>query len=261
LVSGVNEIESVKAVISVVIDDGDFIINSTGPVGKAMSQAILPLAAGAKKVVIVTDGEMKVMKRNGNGAAPAPARPRLDVAGAAVAAVGGLVAAPSAGPDVQDSFISDLESGVTGEKATGEQSSPTPGPSDPVAIPSKKRVPRIYQDAAAPPAPELAEAEMDRLLAEAQQAETEAARVAEDQRFQRQQAVQAQVEPSDVPAEQPAEAARPRRRERQLATTGRPCGRCGGGGKIVGDAGFEGSCPVCHGEGQVKTWDRSLKVR
>ena len=60
-----SEIESIKAAISVVIDDGDFIINSTGPIGKAMSQAILPLVASAKRVTIITDGEMKVMKRNG----------------------------------------------------------------------------------------------------------------------------------------------------------------------------------------------------
>jgi DnaJ-class molecular chaperone len=77
--------------------------------------------------------------------------------------------------------------------------------------------------------------------------------------------VQAGVEP---PAADPADPANPaakpspRHREpRVLATTGRSCGRCGGGGQIVGEAGFAGACPVCHGEGQVKTWDRSLKVR
>ena len=247
------EIESVKpAILTVIDDEGDLILSSTGPRGKVLSQAILPLAAGATKVIITIDGETKVMKRNGNGTNaavqhPPPAR---------------RPASPALpdGPDIQDSFISDIESGVTGEQAMGENPSPTPGPSEPVKIPAKRK-PVIFQDAAAPPAPELAEAEMDRLLAEAQQAEQEAARVAEDQRFQRQQAVQAQVEPSDVPAEQPAEAAKPRRRERQLATTGRPCGRCGGGGQIQGEAGFVGACPVCHGEGQVKTWDRSLKVR
>jgi hypothetical protein len=254
-----DSIESVKPILTVIDDEGDLVISSTGPRGKEMAHAVLALANGARKAVVIQDGEMKVLKRgtaaeNGieaNGKAPAPPPARRPTSPAPV----------ETGPDIQDSYISDLESGVTGEQAMGEKPSPTPGPSDPVAIPAKKRKPVIYQDAAAPPAPELAEAEMDRLLAEAQQAEADAARVAEDQRFQRQQAVQVQVEPSDVPAEQPAEAARPRRRERQLATTGRPCGRCGGGGKIVGDAGFEGSCPVCHGEGQVKTWDRSLKVR
>jgi hypothetical protein len=104
---------------------------------------------------------------------------------------------------------------------------------------------------------------MDRLLDEAAQAEKDAAKVAEDQRFQQQQAVQAGVEASDAaPVSKPAA----RHREpRQLATTGRPCGKCGGSGQtgVVSEAGevFTGACPVCHGDGQVKTWDRSLKVR
>ena len=253
-----NEIESVKPTISVVIDDGDFIINSTGPVGKQMVQAILPLAAGAHKVTIVSDGEMKVLKQTKtteNGAAEKILRQRVTSTGLAAAE---LV------PDIQDSFVSDLESGVTGEKAMGEAPAPTPGPSDPVSIPARRK-PQIFQDAAAPPAPELAEAEMDRLLAEAALAEQEAARVAEDQRFQRQQAVQAGNEQAAAPADPAAEpvAAKPRTRtrERALATSGRACGRCGGGGQIQGEAGFVGACPVCHGEGQVKTWDRSLKVR
>lgn len=253
-----NEIESVKPSLTVTLDDGDFVVNSTGPIGKAMAQAILPLAAAARKVVIISDGEMKVLKKAaGNGAnhsTPAipSARPKPQA-----------FAGEAPEPDVQDAFISDLESGVTGEKATGEAPSPTPGPNDPVAVPvPKKKKPVIFQDAAAPPAPELAEAEMDRLLAEAEQAEKEAARVAEDRRFQAQQAVQAGQEPAADSVEAEA-AATPRRarRERALATTGRPCGRCGGGGRIVGDAGFAGACPVCHGEGMVKTWDRSLKVR
>ena len=248
------EIESVKPILTVIDDEGDLILSSTGPRGKAMVQAVLALANGTRKITVISDGDMKVLKRNlvaENGKVPASAPSQRRPASPAL---------PD-GPDVQDSFISDIEAGVTGEQAMGESPAPTPGPSDPVPVPVKKRKPVIFQDAAAPPAPELAEAEMDRLLAEAQQAEADAAKLQEDQRFQRQQAVQAQVEPSDVPAEQPAEAAKPRRRERQLATTGRPCGRCGGGGQIQGEAGFVGACPVCHGEGQVKTWDRSLKVR
>lgn len=249
------EIESVKPILTVIDDEGDLVLSSTGPRGKAMVQAVLALANGTRKITLICDGEMKVMKRNGNGA-PNGQPPTKAAREHAVAA-----AIAESGPDVQEAFISDLESGIVGEQAMGEKPSPTPGPSDPVAVPVKKRKPVIYQDAAAPPAPELAEAEMDRLLAEAQQAEADAAKVAEDQRFQRQQAVQANQEPSDVTAVEPAEAAKPRRRERQLATTGRPCGRCGGAGAIMGDAGFTGACPVCHGEGQVKTWDRSLKVR
>jgi hypothetical protein len=254
-----SEIESLRPALSVILDDGDFIINSTGPVGKLMAQAILPACAAARKVTIITDGSMQVMKRNGNGAnsaqenlaAPAPSR-RSVVSTQAVTG-------ESLISDTQDQFAADLAAGITGVIATGEVPSPTPGPSDPVVIPAKRRRPQIFQDAAAPPAPELAEAEMERLLAEAAQADQDAAKAAEDQRFQRQQAVQAQVDP--VEAEATAKPAPRKREPRQLATSGRPCGRCGGGGQVVGDAGFQGACPVCHGEGQVKTWDRALKVR
>ena len=254
-------IESVKPILTVIDDEGDLVLSSTGPRGKAMAQAVLALANNSMKITIIADGEMKVMKRvAGNGAAtqtaPTPSAQSIPAARTRPQVFAGEVP----GPDIQDQFVADLETGITGEQAMGETPAPTPGPSEPVKIPTKRK-PVIFQDAAAPPAPELAEAEMDRLMAEAQQAEADAAKVAEDQRFQRQQAVQANQEPSDVPAEQPAEAAKPRRRERQLATTGRPCGRCGGGGKVMGDAGFTGACPVCHGEGQVKTWDRSLKIR
>lgn len=260
------EIESIKPALSVILDDGDFIINSTGPIGKAMLQAVLPLAAAAKKITIISDGEMKVMKRQGGGAAAqvpqTAAEYATSVAARHKAVMAEALAAP-AEPDIQDQFAADLAAGVTGEAATGETPSPTPGPNDPVKVPAPpRRKPQIFQDAAAPPSPELAEAEMAALLAEAEQAEKDAAKVAEDQRFQRQQAVQAKQEPSDVPADQPAEASGPRKRApRQLATSGRPCGRCGGGGQIAGESGFSGACPVCHGEGQVKTWDRALKVR
>ena len=67
------EIESVKPALTVVLDDGDFIINSTGPIGKAMAQAVLPLLNSAKRVTIITDGERKVMKRQ----AGADSRARL----------------------------------------------------------------------------------------------------------------------------------------------------------------------------------------
>jgi hypothetical protein len=268
------EIESVKPAISVVIDDGDFIINSVGPIGKAMAQAVLPLLAFARRVTVIADGEMKVMKRGaaaGNGAAPAPsavpAPARTEPTKRVFAGEQADSSAPPAEPaDIQDQFAADLAAGRTGEAAMGEQPSPTPGPNDPVPVPAAKpapaaparRKPQIFQDAAAPPAPELAEAEMARLLAEAAQAEADAARVAEDQRFQRQQAVQAQAEPAAEPIE---EALKPRRRERNLAVGGRTCGRCAGAGKVMGESGFEGACPVCHGEGTVKSWDRVLKVR
>ncbi len=265
------EIESVKPALSVVLDDGDFIINSTGAIGKAMAQAILPLAAAAKRVTVISDGEMRVMKRNGPGAeSDLMAKAAKLAAGlpVLVRAASAERAGAIAGPDIQDQFAADLESGATGEQATGESPTPTPGPSEPVVIPAKRRdgtgtrrKPQIFQDAAAPPAPELALAEMDRLIAEAEQAERDQAKIAEDRRFQAQQAVQAGQEPA-VPTEPTEVKAAPRKREpRNLATTGRPCGRCAGAGQIVGDAGFQGACPVCHGEGQVMTWDRSLKIR
>ena len=252
-----NEIESVKPVISVIIDDGDFIINSTGPLGKAMSQAILPLAASAKRVTIISDGEMKVMKRNPaaeNGATVQP--PTKAAREHAVAA-----AVAESGPDIQDSFVADLEAGKTGEAAMGESPSPTPGPSDPVAVPTKapaRRKPQIFQDAAAPPAPELAVEEMERLLEEAAQGERDAVKAAEDLRFQRQQAVQAGVEATDIDPATAEAPAKPRKREpRNLATAGKSCGRCGGGGQIMGDSGHTGACPVCMGSGQIKSWVRS----
>lgn len=263
------EIESVKPTISVIIDDGDFIINSTGPLGKAMAQAILPLAASAKKVTIITDGEMKVLKRSGNGTTTNGA-----VSASTAAIQSGPQRCPASpsipdDPDVQDQFAADLEAGVTGELATGESPTPTPGPSDPVKIPSSapgRRKPQIFQDAAAPLAPELAEAEMDRLLQEAAQAERDAAKVAEDQRFQRQQAIQSGDD--SVPPDNEAPAGPRKRAPRNLAITGSPCGNCGGSGQSVrvdSTGSFipdehgrplAGVCQVCSGSGQVKSWGR-----
>ena len=235
-----------------------------------MAQSVLAQAAGSRRVTIIADGETKVMKRNPaaeNGAAWKPNTPIAS--GTRIALPDGSVAVPAAPtpPDIQDQFAADLESGATGEAAMGESPSPTPGPSDPVAVPAApkappRRKPVIYQDAAAPPAPELAVAEMERLLEEAAQAERDQVATAEQQRAQSQQAVQSGDQSVPTEVEQEAVAApRKRTRERSLATTGRPCGRCGGGGQIQGEAGFVGACPVCHGEGQVKTWDRALKVR
>jgi hypothetical protein len=257
------EIESVKPILTVIDDEGDLVVSSTGSRGKEMAQAILALANGSRKVVVIFDGEMKVMKRG--AAAQAKGTTRQVVDGNAAAQAMPVGKQPDPVPGIQDQFAADLEAGVTGEAAMGEQPTPTPGPSDPVAVPAApktpaRRKPQIFQDAAAPPAPELAEAEMDRLLAEAAAAEQESARLAEQQRFQSQQAVQAGDQSAPIEAEAPA-TPRKRTRERTLATTGRPCGRCGGGGQIVGEAGFTGACPVCLGQGQIKSWDRSLKVR
>ena len=58
------EIESVKPILTVIDDEGDLVFNSTGPRGKKMAQAILAMADGARKVVVISDGEMRVMKRN-----------------------------------------------------------------------------------------------------------------------------------------------------------------------------------------------------
>ena len=249
-----NEIESVKPTISVIIDDGDFIINSTGPIGKAMAQAILPLAAGAHRVTVISDGEMKVLKRNPATEVQSPqTAAQLNARRSA-----SRPASPSIpdGPDIQDQFAADLEAGITGEIATGE----APKPPAPI-----RRKPVIFQDAAAPPAPELVEAEMDRLLQEAAQAEVDATKVAEDRRFQAQQAVQAGDDTAPAESEAPAS---PRKRERNLAINGSPCGNCGGGGQSVrvdGTGSFipdenghpmRGVCQVCSGTGQIKSWGR-----
>jgi hypothetical protein len=282
-----DSIESVKPILTVIDDEGDLIINSTGPRGKAMVQAVLALANSARKISVISDGEMRVMKRNPAADNQARLSPEMAAMQAArrqsspaelSAATTAATPAPAA-PDIQDQFAADLESGRTGEQAMGEAPSPTPGPSEAVKIPAAsaastaaaRRRPQIFQDAAAPPAPELAEAEMARLLEEDRQAQADAARVTEDQRFQRQQAVQAgageEADPDQVdPAAAAAATPRPRRREpRQLATLGRPCGKCGGSG-VCGTqdpAGqvFSGACPVCHGEGQVQTFARGPKFR
>lgn len=250
------EIESVKPALAVILDDGDFIINSTGPIGKLMVQMILPACAAAKRITVISDGDMKVMKRNGLGAGAGASveAAQLNVQRSAPRPVSPFI--PD-GPDIQDQFAADLDAGITGEIATGEVPTPTPGPSDPVKIPARRK-PQIFQDAAAPPAPELAEAEMDRLLQEAAQAERDQAKVAEDMRFQRQQAVQDGQDQTDP--DTPTETAKPATRKREprnLATTGKACGRCGGAGQIMGEAGFTGHCPVCMGAGQIKAWVRS----
>lgn len=250
------EIESVKPVLTVILDDGECVISSTGPVGKAMTQVLLPLVASSRRVVIIGDGEMKVMKRNGNGQPPRTAAEQAEVLkpNPSSTSPARRPAIPD-GPDIQDQFTADLEAGITGEQAMGESPAPTPGPSDPIKIPNRRK-PQIFQDAAAPPAPELVEAEMDRLLQEAAQAERDQAKVQEERRFQAQQAVQTGAEATDVGEEQAA--AKPRKREpRNLATTGKACGRCGGQGQIMGEAGFIGHCPVCMGAGQIKSWVRS----
>jgi hypothetical protein len=161
------------------------------------------------------------------------------------------------GPDIQDTFVNDLEAGRTGEIATGE-----------VPKPPTKRKSVIFQDQAAPPSPELAEAEMDRLLQEAAQGERDAAKLAEDRRFQSQQAVQAGDDTAPEPAETPAA---PRKRERNLAINGSPCGNCGGSGQSVrvdstgsfipdeNGRPLGGVCQVCSGSGQIKSWGRGRR--
>ena len=143
------EIESVKPALTVILDDGDFIINSTGAIGKLMAQSVLALTASAKRVTVISDGEMRVMKRNGNGAGLAGVEAANQLGAARQIAAArrtpvDLAATLAAPDDIQDSFVSDLEAGRTGEQAMGEKPVPTPGPSDPVAIPAKKRKPVIY---------------------------------------------------------------------------------------------------------------------
>jgi len=43
------EIESIKPALSVIIHDGDFIIKSTGAIGKLMAQAVLPIVRSVRR--------------------------------------------------------------------------------------------------------------------------------------------------------------------------------------------------------------------
>ncbi len=270
-----SQIESVKPILTVIDDEGDLVLSSTGPRGKAMAQGVLALASGVRKITIITDGEMKVMKRNGGAAGQAESQPVKPLLRSPAQSSNNSVT-DSPQPDIQDQFVDDLAAGRTGELATGEQASPTPGPSDPVPPPTTppRRRPQIFQDAAAPPAPELAEAEMAALIAEAAQADAAASQLAEDQRFQRQQAVQAggEADPTGADPADPATASPARRRTpRNLATTGQPCGNCHGQGQSfrVGSDGspimdehgraMSGVCQVCSGSGQIKAWGRTVR--
>src|ERR1700722_7771669 len=107
-----NEIESVKPILTVIDDEGDLILSSTGPKGKAMAQAVLTQAAGSTKVVFICDGEMKVMKRSGSGVEQNGAQLQPPTKAAREHAVAAAIA--ESGPDIQESFISDLEAGKTG---------------------------------------------------------------------------------------------------------------------------------------------------
>ena len=120
------EIESVKPALTVILDDGDFIINSTGAIGKLMAQSVLALTASAKRVMVISDGEMRVMKRNGNGIAAkaiAELAAKLPAALAAHRAEFDASLAGNSGPDIQDQFVGQLERGETGEPALGRQGS------------------------------------------------------------------------------------------------------------------------------------------
>jgi hypothetical protein len=76
------------------------------------------------------------------------------------------------------------------------------------------------------------------------------------------------VQAGDPAEEEPPAADQPRRRQRNLAIAGSPCGRCNGSGvayRIDGDGGavvdgsgqaITGVCNVCAGTGQVKKWGR-----
>lgn len=110
--------------------------------------------------------------------------------------------------------------------------------------------PKIIQDGSAPPSPELVED----YEAEIKRQQAEASALKNQERFNQQDAVQ------DPPPEEEQPTVR-KRRERNLDVAGSPCGRCGGGGQIVGDSGFSGVCPVCQGQGQIKSWGRGRRSR
>jgi hypothetical protein len=129
-------------------------------------------------------------------------------------------------PDIQEQF-----------EQTIEPERPTP---------ARKR---IIQDGAAPPAPELVE-DYEKELAR-QRAESVA--LQDQQRFNAEDGV-AEQEPEPI-----VEIPKRKTRERQLAVAGAACGRCAGSGQIMGEAGFQGMCPVCQGKGQIRAWGRGKR--
>lgn len=110
---------------------------------------------------------------------------------------------------------------------------------------------RIIQDESAPPSPELVEENYEAMM---RQQEREAQELARQDQFNRQQAV-----PPEAVEEEAPVAETPRKRTRNIATPGSPCGRCGGGGSVMCDDGVTGACPVCQGKGQIQTWGRGRR--
>lgn len=208
-----SDIEQVSPILTVICDDGDYIVRSSKEIGKKLGQVVLSQLTGAKRVTVVSDNDVKVFKMNGKASAqPASSDPIP--------------------PDPQQEFERQVEV-----------------EDNPHSNPPRRR---IAQDPAAPPAPELVE-DYQKELARQQAEEAE---LRKQQQFQAQEAIPQQQE-----EEQPKPQSNRRTRERTLATVGTPCGRCGGQGRVVGDAGFEGTCPVCTGSGQVKAWGRSRSAR
>jgi hypothetical protein len=203
------EIQKVSPVLTVIEDGGEYVIQASTAIGKRLGAIILAQIPNAPRVTFVDETGVKVFKNTAQkGTSP--------------------VSIP-----------------VQTLHASAEKEVPSPDFPSPKPIPASQR---IFQDNAAPPAPELVEEEYEAVL---KQEAADAAELARQEQFNRQSAVP--PEPEAEKEDQPT----PRKREpRDLQTNAAQCGRCEGSGQIVNDGGFSGPCPVCKGKGVMQAWGR-----
>jgi hypothetical protein len=204
-----SEIQKVSPVLTVIEDGGEYVIQASTAIGKRLGAVILAQIPNAPRVTFVDETGVKVFKNTvQKGNVPA--------------------SIPAKNLPTQ---------------AKEEVPSPDLSPDKP--IPAHQR---IFQDNAAPPAPELVEEEYAAVL---RQEAADAAELARQEQFNQEKV--APAEPEQVEEETPT----PRKREpRDLQTNVAQCGRCEGSGQIVNDGGFSGPCPVCKGKGVMQAWGR-----
>jgi len=84
------EIESIAPILSVIADDGDYVVRATGTAGAKLAQPILAAIQGARRITYIDDAGVKMFKASKDGH---------------------VAALPAAEPvaDIQDEFIAQVE--------------------------------------------------------------------------------------------------------------------------------------------------------